>query len=674
MSFANPAFLFAFGLLAIPVIIHLFNFRKFKRVYFTNVALLEEVKEQTQSTSRLKNLLILLSRLLALAALVLAFSEPFIKNKTRLLPIGGTVAVYVDNSPSMSNKGTEGPLLLEAIEKGKSIIEAFPENTAFILTTNANDAKLQRELTKQEALDAVELIKEANTSTSLSDMLKKQQAIANGKPVTSFFISDFQTATTKPQELLKDSSAVVTLVPVSAKNGNNLVIDSLWFSTPTHLINSKEELTVQLTNFGDETVENIPVELFINNQPAGISNATVPAGGKETILLTYVNKQAGFNRCEVKINDSPIQFDNAYFFAYRVNTKLPVVEIIGSNASTAISRLFATDADYQFASYAEQNIDYNHLKGDGCLILNGLNYISTGLSNTVVSKLSKGEAVAIFPGTKTDISSYNTLLAQLKAGGFSSSDTALVKSAKLEHKHPFFKNLFDKIPANIDLPVSRSGYLPSGGSFAKSEALIKLSNGANFVSVTHYKAGQLFLFNTPLSEGNFTQHGLFAPIMLRIAESSGYIQQLAYTIGDAKPIVLNSEIAPRENLFKMKGLPNGNEFIPEIRKNAENILLYPPQTDLKAGNYNIIGENNTEISAIGVNLPRLESNTKVFSLDELGQLCEKSKGKLTLLNEKPEKITNEIKTNYQGQKLWKLFIGLTLLFLTIEILLTKWLK
>ncbi|MBL0031994.1 MAG: BatA domain-containing protein [Bacteroidetes bacterium] len=81
MQFIYPEFLFALSVLAIPIIIHLFNFRRFKKIYFTNVRFLKEIKQDTQSKSKLKHLLVLLSRLLALTFLVLAFAQPFIPAK-----------------------------------------------------------------------------------------------------------------------------------------------------------------------------------------------------------------------------------------------------------------------------------------------------------------------------------------------------------------------------------------------------------------------------------------------------------------------------------------------------------------------------------------------------------------------------------------------------------------
>ena len=99
MQFIYPEFLFALSVLAIPIIIHLFNFRRFKKIYFTNVRFLKEIKQDTQSRSRLNHLLVLLSRLLALTFLVFAFAQPFIPAKTNKVQSGTKrVSIYVDKA------------------------------------------------------------------------------------------------------------------------------------------------------------------------------------------------------------------------------------------------------------------------------------------------------------------------------------------------------------------------------------------------------------------------------------------------------------------------------------------------------------------------------------------------------------------------------------------------
>ena len=77
MNFLYPNFLWAISLIAIPIAIHLFNFRKYKKVYFSDISLLKNVNTQTKKQSKLKHILVLISRILALTCLVFAFSYPY---------------------------------------------------------------------------------------------------------------------------------------------------------------------------------------------------------------------------------------------------------------------------------------------------------------------------------------------------------------------------------------------------------------------------------------------------------------------------------------------------------------------------------------------------------------------------------------------------------------------
>ena len=71
MQFKHPELLYALLLLLIPIIVHLFQLRRFQKVDFTNVAFLKSVTIQTRKSSQLKKWLTLITRLLQLFWLLL---------------------------------------------------------------------------------------------------------------------------------------------------------------------------------------------------------------------------------------------------------------------------------------------------------------------------------------------------------------------------------------------------------------------------------------------------------------------------------------------------------------------------------------------------------------------------------------------------------------------------
>ena len=81
MIYQNPKLLYALFAIAIPIIIHLLNLQKEKKIYFSSIRFLKEIKEKNRKRVKLKNILILISRILAITFLVIAFAKPYIAEK-----------------------------------------------------------------------------------------------------------------------------------------------------------------------------------------------------------------------------------------------------------------------------------------------------------------------------------------------------------------------------------------------------------------------------------------------------------------------------------------------------------------------------------------------------------------------------------------------------------------
>ena len=139
MQLTYPAFLWALCALAIPILIHLFNLRRYKRIHFTNVRLLKEIEFETKSRSKIKRWLILLSRLGVILALVFAFTLPFLPDKSASA-VKNTqeqhVSIYLDNSFSMAVDERPESALNLAKNAAQSIAEGYGPGSQFRLVTN----------------------------------------------------------------------------------------------------------------------------------------------------------------------------------------------------------------------------------------------------------------------------------------------------------------------------------------------------------------------------------------------------------------------------------------------------------------------------------------------------------------------------------------------------------
>lgn len=197
MQFLYPAFLFGLLALAIPVIIHLFNFRRFKTVYFTNVRFLKNIQEETATKSRLKHILVLISRMLAITFLVLAFAQPFIPSEQSAnKATKKAVSIYIDNSFSMEAVNNDEQLLNIAKRKAEEIVNGYTIDDQFQLLTNDMEAKHQRLVSKEEMLQMITQVQRTPEVRSLSEIVKRQRDILNRDKAQSqkniYAISDFQ--------------------------------------------------------------------------------------------------------------------------------------------------------------------------------------------------------------------------------------------------------------------------------------------------------------------------------------------------------------------------------------------------------------------------------------------------------------------------------------------------
>ena len=209
MKFLFPEFLYALSAIAIPIIIHLFNFRKYKRIYYSDISLLKEIKIETKSKARVKHLLLLLSRILAIVFLVLAFSQPYIPIDDQIIKSGNkVVSIYIDNSFSTDAKGKNGYLFQDEKEKALSIIEGYESIDRFHLATNDFKGHLQRIYSKEEIQNLIDDVELSPVTRNLSEIVLRQKDILNGAESLNkqaYLLSDFQQSVSDFSNLKSDT-------------------------------------------------------------------------------------------------------------------------------------------------------------------------------------------------------------------------------------------------------------------------------------------------------------------------------------------------------------------------------------------------------------------------------------------------------------------------------------
>ncbi len=676
MSFLYPSFLWALLALGIPIIIHLFNFRRYKRIYFTNVRFLQELKEETQSKQKLKHLLILLARCLAIAAIVFAFAQPYFKKQQTNTTVGdNVVSIYIDNSFSMGAHGTEGELLEQAKNKARDIANYFRNSDLFQLLTNDFEGRHQRLVSREEFLklvDEVKLTPQCHTITEVLNRQKECLSNAQGNKQV-YWLSDFQRSGVDLKSLPNDSTLNIQAYNLPPIDQQNIYIDSCWFESPYVALNESNKLMVRIKNASSSDADNGSLNLKLNNVQKAIASYSVSKNAATTVEMNITLNSTGWNAAELSISDHPITFDDNLFFSFYVDAQIPVLAINQRETNTYIKAVYESNPYFAVKQINVKNINYDELKNYHFIILNEVEVVSSGLQQQLKLYVEKGGSLLILPNSAVKVLApgYNKFLQAMQINTVDGIDINKQKLAEINTQNIIFNDVFDKKQINIDLPEVLKSYSINAAVVPNEETLLKLNSGKIFLSKYVLGAGIIYLSAVPFDTkwSSLPQHALFVPIMYKMALLGNKQLPLYQIIGRDKQIALRQQLRSGEEVLALKS--EHDEIIPELMNTAGGNALYVPYLSY-SGIYNLKPRNANDTiiyQCLAFNYSRNESELNYFKNNELEtELASHNIHYLNAVSNVAEKAISE--TQFRSS-LWQWFIILALVFLGIEVLLIK---
>lgn len=670
MNFLFPFFLIAGALIVIPIIIHLFNFRKFKKVFFPDIRFLKEIQEQTQKSSQLKHLLILASRILAILAFVLAFAQPFLdKDKDKVSQATKAISIYIDNSFSMGIENNSLSQLDLAKAKAKEIIETAGISDQIQILTNDFANNENHFLNKSEALQALGNIRLSSKPRNAKIILEKQKQLLLTEPSLKpniVFISDFQ-KNNFPQQLETTDSFPKYFVSVNSQSVSNITLDTAYFETPTILLNEPNTLVAKVSNKGKEEV-NTSLTLLVNNQLKSVTNLSIKAGQTLSERINFTTSTAGHQKMALFINDHPVSFDDTFHMAGKANSNFSVLILNQQNANAFLSSVFRPGPQFRVDNHFAQNVNPTLLKNYSLIILNGISTIPTAVNNELKNIVNEGGSLMVFPPTNGNLSGINTFLSSTIGITFQSIDTSRNYVTYYNKSHEIFRDLFVKTPENIELPTVYKHYKLSNAALSSQQKLFSFSNGELFLGVSKLGSGKIYVTTSAAENtwSSFPKSYWFLPILYKMAFSNVSNKINAITLGSNQQLSVENKQLNDKTVYHLGG--NGYDAIPEQRTMGGNVLINVNQAINQAGMYGIYLPDGKDSVFTGINFNRNESDLNFWNLDEL-----KKNSRLKHANWFDEKINigstlNELQT---GMPLWKVCIILALLFLLTEMLLIR---
>jgi len=641
MQFKHPELLYGLFLLLIPIIIHLFQLRKFQKVAFTNVAFLKEATLQTRKSAQIKKWLILLTRLLLLAALVFAFAQPF-TSKSNSFKTKKETVIYLDNSFSMQAKGSQGELLKRAIQ---DIMTNVPEDENISIITN--DEVFKNTSLKAIKNDLLELKYSSNSLSPEAALLKSIACFKNKSNTLKniVLISDFQ-QDESDFKIESDSLINLNLVNLNPLNKNNISIDSIYISKT---ISTSIELKVILKNSGIP-IENLPISLYNNDKLIAKTSVGIEQDAETTFTLPINQVING----KITIDDSNLQFDNTLYFNINKASKINVLAINGQDDSF-LKRIYPK-AEFNYNSSPIKQLNYNLIDAQHLIVLNELNSIPIALVSALKQFTDHGGSIILMPSETINKASYNQFSANYNSS-FSDVITSEKRITTINYSHPIYNNgVFEKQVKNFQYPQVKSFYNIASTSLS---SVLQFEDEKTFLG----QKKSVYIFTAALNQdnSNFKNSPLIVPTLYNIAKQSFKIPELYYTIGKENTF----DVATKMQQDAVLSLTNGDiNMIPKQHYFNNKVVVNTLEDPSFSGTYLIKNKDET-IKNVSYNYSRNESKLTYRNLSSIENAT---------VSDSITKVFDTIKSDTKVNALWKWFVIFALALLIIEMLILKFFK
>ncbi len=593
------------------------------------------------------------------------------------------VSVYVDNSFSMGALSKNAPLLELAKQRAREIIGAFGVEDRFQVLTNDFEGRDQRLVSREDALNRIEEIRNSPASRDLSKVLiRQQQCLNTGKQEnkTAFVISDFQQNISDLANF-RDSLLEINLVPMRAVQERNISVDSVWFENPVQILNQPANLLVKISNRSDENAEEVRLSLRHDGQAKPVGSLNIPARASKLDTVSFNILHPGWHEAKVSVTDYPVQFDDDYYLSFHVAERINVLAINGLQPNKYLNNAFLGAKYFQLDNADARALDYSRFSNYQLIVLDELPSVSSGLTTELENFAQNGGNILVFPAQTADLNSYNAFLQTFGAGNLGAFEPTQRQASQVNTDEFVFKDVFLNKGANLRLPVTQGNFriAPSRGEY-----ILTYRDGSALLAKFQKGEGALYLSAAPLNEqvNDLVNNGeIFVPMLFKMAIAGTKGRQIAYTIGKDEVLEAKHQIsAAGETIYRLRRQPDnagpstgngqpetaGEEFIPEQRILGSKVLLTPGPQVRDAGWYRLHLQGDSTLAEYAFNYDRKESDL-AYKTDET--LAEGLPKNMKILAQNAEANFGQVVNEQErGIVLWRWCVVFALLFLALEVL------
>lgn len=565
--FAQPALLGWLACAAVPILIHLWNRRRYREVEWAAMRYLLAAMRNSSRRVRIEQWLLLALRTLAIASIMLAAAEPFL-DQIGLTGLGGENVhrlLVLDGSYSMGAR----PADRSRFERAKELaIQIVNESRQGDLLTVLSMADPPREIVGAPSLDSGEVLEEIE-SLELPDagadlpatMVKIEEMLARALDQAPridrtevYFLSDLGRNHWLPEFSNEQAAgdfrersqrlgetADLVLVDLGGPGGENLAIGRIEAVEPFATANREATFTATIRNFGEQSRPRTVVEWLVDGRRAATEHVDVGPGDEATTTLSHRFDEPGEHHVEARISGDQLEVDNRRRLAMTVKGQLRALCVDGKPAhgddrgatfylATALSPRGETDAASPIRPEVvpERALTELDLDDYDCIFLANVEKFGANEAQALDAYLNAGGGVAIFLGDLVQADRYNRFLGSTESGGRAILPAPLGERVVqdqyrpldvLDCRHPLLAPFRNRPKAGLYAAGVRGWFtLPEPAPDSGVQVALRLENGSPLIVERPVGRGRLVLAATSAdaSWSTLPVWGSYVPLVQRM--------------------------------------------------------------------------------------------------------------------------------------------------------------
>lgn len=386
MLFVYPALAWGFALIALPVLIHLINMMRHRRVKWAAMDFLLQSHRRMKHWVMLRQLLLLLTRMAAIALLV-AMLAGLITTQTWSGMLGDRVThhlILLDDTFSMRERMGGGTAFESATQTASRIVENLanqdqPQRVSVLLYSDILREDADATAPNRAARTRVDM--DSTSITRLQDLLANLQPTEQSLPLADvlnragemvqefdesetaqvYVVSDFrekdwgsEAALREPISRIEQHAEELNWINCARLPQDNLAITEVTIGSGTVVAGIPTIVKVSVRNFGDQAATDVPVTVEMFGSEVGepdlstagqslkrlydqlpITFDEIPPGDQVTRQTQVVFPVEGSHVLSFRLPEDPLPLDNLHFATANVQSNIPVLIVDGDPKLTS---------------------------------------------------------------------------------------------------------------------------------------------------------------------------------------------------------------------------------------------------------------------------------------------------------------------------------------------------